>query len=297
MGFIDPLTAVILTFSFLGVLLYKRVNLAITLNATALLLALLTLDWQNIPKVIFETTNYSTDEGMQAILVILATFGITFLSQLYNETGEIKRLSESLSKIVKNSKIISTVLPAIIGFLPVAGGALMSAPIVNAETEKLKLTPEKKTYVNLWFRHTIFPVYPLSQLLITTAALTNVPMFLIILRQIPVVIVMVVAGYFIAFWKVSNIKSPENHRESNLISNLKEFFISFSPILATIIVVAALGSVGFNLSKQGFNVLIATIGGILILIIISKANSKVLAKPLKNRGIYGIILQFMEPFC
>jgi uncharacterized membrane protein len=107
----------------------------------------------------------------------------------------------------------------------------------------------------------------------------------------------VVAGYFIAFWKVSNIKSPENHRESNLISNLKEFFISFSPILATIIVVAALGSVGFNLSKQGFNVLIATIGGILILIIISKANSKVLAKPLKNRGIYGIILQFMEPFC
>jgi integral membrane protein (TIGR00529 family) len=288
MGFIGPLTAVILTFSFLGVLLYKRVNLAITLNATALLLALLTLDWQNIPKVIFETTNYSTVEGMQAILVVLATFGITFLSQLYNETGVIKRLSESLSKIVKNSKIISSVLPAVIGFLPVAGGALMSAPIVDAEAEKLKLTPEKKTYVNLWFRHTIFPVYPISQLLITTAALTNVPMFLIILRQIPVVIVMVTVGYFIAFWKVSNIKNYENHEESSLILNLKDFFISFSPILATIIVVVALGSVGFNLSKQGFHVLLATLAGILILVIISKANSKALVKPLKTRGIYGI---------
>jgi hypothetical protein len=219
---------------------------------------------------------------------VLATFGITFLSQLYNETGEIKRLSESLSKIVKNSKIISSLLPAVIGFLPVAGGALMSAPIVDAETEKLKLTPEKKTYVNLWFRHTIFPVYPISQLLITTAALTNVPMFLIILRQIPVVIVMVIVGYSVAFWKVSNVKSPENHKESGLILNLKNFFISFSPILATIVVVIALGSVGFNLSKQGFDVFIATLIGILILIIISKANSKVLAKPLKNRGIYGI---------
>lgn len=296
MGFIDPLTAVILTFCFLGALLYKRVNLAITLNATALLLALLTLDWQNIPKVISNTTDYSTVEGMQAILVVLATFGITFLSQLYNETGEIRRLSESLSKIVKNSKIISTVLPAIIGFLPVAGGALMSAPIVDAETEKLKLTPEKRTYVNLWFRHTIFPVYPISQLLITTAALTNVPMFLIILRQIPVVIVMVVVGYFIAFWKVSNVKSPENHGESSLISNLKEFLISFSPILATILLVIALGSVGFNLSKQGFDVLIATIVGILILIIISKANFKVLSKPLKNRGIYGITLAVYGAF-
>jgi integral membrane protein (TIGR00529 family) len=296
MGFIDPLTAVILTFSFLGVLLYKRVNLAITLNATALLLALLTLDWQNIPKVIFETTDYLTVEGMQAILVILATFGITFLSQLYNETGKIKRLSESLSKIVKSSKIISTVLPAIIGFLPVAGGALMSAPIVDVKTEKLKLTPEKKTYVNLWFRHTIFPVYPISQVLITTAALTHVPMFLIILRQIPVVIVMTVIGYLIAFWKVSNIKSPEKHEESNLISNLKDFFISFSPILATIVVVVALGSVGFNLSKQGFDVLIATIVGILILIIISKANSKILLKPLKNMGIYGITLAVYGAF-
>ncbi|MEM2144898.1 MAG: DUF401 family protein [Candidatus Jordarchaeaceae archaeon] len=296
MGFIDPLTAVILTFSFLGVLLYKRVNLAITLNATALLLALLALDWQKIPKVIFNTTDYCTVEGLQAIFVVLTTFGITFLSQLYNETGEIKRLSESLSKIVKNSKIISSVLPAIIGFLPVAGGALMSAPIVDAETEKLKLTPEKKTYVNLWFRHTIFPVYPISQLLITTAALTSVPMFLIILRQIPVVAVMIIVGYFIAFWKVPNIKSQEKSEESRLRLNLHKFFVSFSPILATIVVVVALGSAGFNLSKQGFDVLIATLIGILISIIISKANSKVLAKPLKNKGIYEITIAVYGAF-
>ncbi|MGQ9531155.1 MAG: DUF401 family protein [Candidatus Bathycorpusculaceae bacterium] len=287
MGFMEPLTAVILTFSFLGVLLYKRVNLAITLNATALLLALLTLDWQNILKVVGDTTDYSTVEGMQAISVILTTFGITFLSQLYSETGEIKRLSESLSKIVRNSKIISSVLPAIIGFLPVAGGALMSAPIVESETEKLNLTPEKKTYVNLWFRHTIFPVYPLSQLLITTAALTNVSMFLIILRQIPAVIVMVIVGYFVAFWKVSNVKTQEGYGE-RLSSNFQDFLISFSPILATIIVVIVLGSLGFNLSNRGFDVLIATLMGILILIAISKANSKTIAKPLKNKGIYGI---------
>jgi hypothetical protein len=288
MGLIDPLTAIIFTFFFLGLLLYKRVNLAITLNATALLLALLTLDWQHIPIVIFDTTNYSTLEGVQAISVILATFGITLLSQLYNETGTIESLSKSLSKMVKNSKIISSALPAIIGFLPVAGGALMSAPIVDTETEKLKLTREKKTYVNLWFRHTIFPVYPISQLLITTAALTNIPMFLIILRQIPVVIVMVIVGYFIAFWKVSDVKSQENNEESMLSSNLQSFLISFSPILTTIVVVISLGLAGLNLSQRGFDVLIATLFGILVLIAISKPNSKVLAKPLKNKGIYGV---------
>ncbi|MEM3700669.1 MAG: DUF401 family protein [Candidatus Bathyarchaeia archaeon] len=288
MGLIDPLPALIIAFSFLVVLLYKRVNLAITLNSTALLLALLALDWQNIPTVIFETTNYSTVEGIQTIFVVLATFGITLLSQLYNETGEIKHLSESLSKIIKNSKIISSMLPAIIGFLPVAGGALMSAPIVDAETEKLRLTPEKKTYVNLWFRHTIFPVYPISQLLITTAALTSVPMFLIILHQIPVVTTMIIIGYLIAFWKVSSLKSREKSGENGLKSNLHDFFVSFSPILATIVIVVVLGLTGFNLSKQGVDVLIATFIGILLLIFISKTNLETLTKTLKNRGIYGI---------
>jgi hypothetical protein len=288
MGFVDPLVAVILTFCFLGVLLYRRVNLAITLNVTALLLALLTVDWQSIPKVVFDTTDFSTVEGVQAVLVVFATFGITFLSQLYSETGVIKRLSESLGRVVKNSKVISSVLPAVIGFLPVAGGALMSAPIVDVETEKLGLTREKKTYVNLWFRHTIFPVYPISQVLVATAALTNVSMFLIILRQIPVVVVMVVVGYFVAFWGVSNVKGGENYEGDGLGSNLWSFFVSFSPILSTIVVVVFLGLVGFNLSQQGFDVLFATVVGILVLILVSRANGRVLVKPLRNRGIYGV---------
>lgn len=287
MGFLEPTVAIVVSFFFLGLMLYKRVNLGITLNATALFLALTALDWQNIPTVIYNTTNCSTVDGKQAISVVFATFGIMLLSQLYNETGRIKRLSESLSKIIKNSKLVSSLLPAVIGFLPVAGGALMSAPIVDSETEKLKLSPEKKTYVNLWFRHTVLPVYPISQILMTTAALTGVSMFLIILRQIPVVIVMVIVGYFVAFWNVSSL-NREKSEKSSLNSNLLDFSISFSPILTTIVVVILLGLIGFNLSEQGFDVLIATFTGLLVLIVISKAKFQVIAKLFKNKGVYGV---------
>ncbi len=41
MGFLDPLAAMIVSITFLIVLVYRRVNLGIVLNATALLLALL----------------------------------------------------------------------------------------------------------------------------------------------------------------------------------------------------------------------------------------------------------------
>jgi len=282
LGFLNPSIAFIVSFCFLGVMLYKRVNIGVTLNATALLLALLSLDWQNIPTIIYETTI-----DLLTISVVLATFGIMLLSQLYKETGVINHLSESASKIINNSKIVASLLPAVVGFLPVAGGALMSAPLVDVETEKLGLKPEKKAYVNVWFRHTIFPVYPISQVLIITAALTGIAVPLIILRQIPVVVVMIVVGYLIGFWKAF---TPKKKESSKLDSHLRRFLIAFSPILATIVVVAGLDTTGLGLASLGFDVLIATFVGLLVLIVISKPSVQVLSKPLRSRDIYGVTL-------
>lgn len=297
LGLLDPLTAVVVSFCFLGLMLYKRVNLGITLNATALLLGFLTLDWGSLPSIAYTTVDPAQSEGLLAISVILATFGIMWLSQLYKETGEITKLSKSLSRLVKNPKIVLSVLPAIIGFLPVAGGALMSAPIVDSEAEKLKLKPEKKTYVNLWFRHTIFPVYPLSQVLIMTAALTGTTLFAIILLQIPTVIVMVIAGYLIGFWKVSTSKNEEKAETTRgTSSEFKNFLLAFSPILTTIIVAVSMNLLGYGFSQQGFDVLIATFVGLAVLIAISHLNLKMLAKPLKSFGIYGVTLAVYGAF-
>lgn len=291
LGFLDPLTAIIVSLTFLIVLLYKRVNLGIVLNATALLLALLALDWQQIPIVIYATTDPHVLDGILAISVVLATFTIMLLSQLYKETGMINDLSESLGKMINNPKAVLSALPAVIGFLPVSGGALMSAPLVEMEAEKLKIKPDKKAYINLWFRHTIFPVYPISQPLVVTAAMTGVVMPLIILRQIPVVVVMVIVGYVIGFWKVSNVKNNEKvSTENRKTSYPKAFFTAFSPVLAAIASAVVLDVVGagFRLTQQGFDVLISTLVGVIVLIAISRPNFRVFAKPFRSWGIYGI---------
>lgn len=284
LGFVAPAIGIVAALCFLVVLLYKRVNLGIVLNATALFLAVLAVDWTEIPRTI-----YDTSKDLLTISVVLATFGIMLLSQLYKETGVINRLGEAVGRLINNPKIVLSVLPAVIGLLPVAGGALMSAPLVDIEAEKLKLKPDRKAYVNLWFRHTIFPVYPLSSPTITTALLTGVAIPLIILRQIPVVIVMIIAGYIIGFWKVSSLKNREkSSQKDRTSSDLKGFFISFSPILATIIVTIVLDLIGLGLSQHGFDVVIAVFIGLIILASISKLKLAVLAKPFKTWGIYGI---------
>jgi integral membrane protein (TIGR00529 family) len=286
LSLISPPIALVISFSVLIVLLYKRVNLGITLNATAFLLGFLALDWWQIPELVYKTSTEPL-----TISIVVATFLIMWLSQLYKETGLIKQLSESLSKIVKNPKIIISVLPAVIGFLPVAGGALMSAPLVDSEAEKLDMKPEKKAYTNLWFRHTIFPVYPLSQVLILTAALTNTTVSSIIIRQIPAVIVMVIVGYIIGFRKVARIGRDENPKEDSMMgSNIKNFITSFSPILVAIVVAVGLDLTGFELSRLGFGVLIATVVGMIVIVAVSKMSRKVFFNPLKDWGIYGVTL-------
>lgn len=284
---VEPLPAIVASFCVLGVLLYKRVNLGITLNVTALVLALLAVDLVLIPQAVYGATNPQTSDGRLAISVVFATFGVMLLSQLYKETGFINRLSSSLGSLIKNPKVVLSVLPAVIGFLPVAGGALMSAPLVDAEANKLKLSGDRKAYVNLWFRHTIFPVYPISQVLIMTAALTGTTVVSIILRQIPVVAVMVVVGYLVGFRGAVRARLEDGNNRSRG-ADLKEFAVSFSPILVTIVVAISLGSVGFAFSKQGFDALIATFVGLGVLIVLSRMSLETFAKPLRGWGIYGV---------
>lgn len=272
MGFLDPLTAVIISFFCLGVLIYRRVNLGITLNVTAMLLALLSLNWLRIPSTIVQTSvDYRT------ISVVSATFGIMLLSQLYKETGIISEMSRSLTSIINNSKLVVTILPAIIGLLPVAGGALMSAPLVEADAEKLGLEADKKTYVNVWFRHAIFPVYPVSQVLILTATLTELTIPSIIIRQVPVVAAMIMTGYFIGLRKTRSIKEERGNQRS-FGSELKRLIVTFSPILATIVAVVAFG----------IDVAIGAFIGVLVLILIGRPSFEVLKKPFMNWATYGI---------
>jgi hypothetical protein len=209
------------------------------------------------------------------------------LSQLYKETKLINVLSDSLSGLIRISKLILSVLPAVIGLMPVAGGALMSAPMVETEAKKLKLSREKKTYVNLWFRHTIFPIYPVSQLLILTATLTETSLFSIIYRQIAVVVAMIAIGYFIGFWKVQKLKNQiEDDYVAKNESYLKNFLFYFSPIFITIFLVAALN----------VNVAVSAFIGVLVLAFISKLSLQKLSGILEDWSLYEITLAAFGAF-
>lgn len=273
MVWLDPVTALVVSFILLAAMLYKRVSIGVTLVSTAIILSLLSINPTDIIRVFFETTIDPI-----TISLVAVTFGIMLLSLLYKETQALETLSRSFSGILRNPKLIVSALPAIIGLLAVPGGALMSAPLVETEAEKLGLKEDKKTYVNVWFRHIIFPVYPMSQVLILTAALTGASITSIIASQIPVVVAMTVIGYFTVLKKTTIAKNVVS--KTKFQENLRSFLISFSPILAMILTVVIFG----------VDVSIAAFMGIILLLFITRPRRHIILKTISNISIYKITL-------
>ncbi|MEM2272941.1 MAG: DUF401 family protein [Candidatus Bathyarchaeia archaeon] len=283
---LDPLLSMLISFCLLGVMLYKRVKLGIALIVTPIVLALLALNWSDIPELLYATVDPFKQDGLLALLVILATFSSSWFSYLYKETREVVVFSEGLSNIIRRPKLILFFLPAIIGLIPVPGGALLSAPIVESESKNLGLSSEKMAYINLWFRHTIFPIYPLSQSLIVVAALTGISLLTILLLQIPVIAMMVVVGYLIG---LKGASSPEN-RKSRVsgVSSRSAPFIAFLPLLTAILLAVILGAINHKLFQQGLNVVIASFTGLVLLAAISHSDFKIFIKPLTNLWVYDV---------
>jgi integral membrane protein (TIGR00529 family) len=164
--------------------------------------------------------------------------------------------------------------------MPVAGGALMSAPMIEAEADKLGLRESKKTYVNVWFRHAILPIYPISQFLILTAVLTETTPASLIIRQTLVVIIMIAVGYVMGLRRTKKVKQADSEYKPKWKTSLKELLYSFSPIIITILLAALVN----------LNIAIATLVGVITLLIITRTKTNVFRTILKKRALWEVTL-------
>src|SRR5574337_341797 len=78
---------------------------------------------------------------------------IMVLENIIRKRGLLKRMMESVVNVARDRRIAMAVLPAVIGLLPSAGGAAFSAPMVQEAATDAGIRPERKAFINYWFRH------------------------------------------------------------------------------------------------------------------------------------------------
>ncbi|NIP67120.1 DUF401 family protein [Candidatus Bathyarchaeota archaeon] len=150
-------------FALAILLILSRKNFAIAMFVGALVLAIFTLPPNEIARSFISAfTDPST------ILLALAVGLIPIIGGVLKDTGQMDNLVKNL-RIGK--KAFLAVSPALLGMLPMPGGALLSAPMV--EKAGRGVSKAKKFGLNVWFRHILFLIYPLTPALIVSVKIAN----------------------------------------------------------------------------------------------------------------------------
>jgi uncharacterized protein len=189
------LIGVLIAFFLVILLIRFKINFGFALLIGSLILAIFSINVINIttlPQEIIQDQKFLIDTLELTILMTL----IYMLAKMMQKTGAISKLIDSLRTIFTKGGTIG-VIPAIYGLMPVPGGALFSAPVVQEEGHEYNMHVDKKNFFNIWFRHIWFPVYPISITILTMAKLAEIEVTDLIKGNFLSYIFMVILGFII----------------------------------------------------------------------------------------------------
>lgn len=160
----------------------------------------------------------------------LAVALLSGLGRTMKESGDLELMVNSLVALFPKPKVLTMLLPALIGTINVPGGAIMSAPMVEENGKALGLDKPTQSAVNLFFRHIGFYVYPLQTSLILLSEVLGVSKQSIIRYNVlPTLVGLAVAYLYFLRGQTVEVSIPK--REKGIAFYLKGFFLGFSPIL------------------------------------------------------------------
>lgn len=135
-----------------------------------------------------------------------AVFLVLMLAELLRRTQSMQKMVRALQVVVPDSRIVLALMPAMIGLMPMLGGAMFSAPMVNEIGNRLNLAAYRKTFINYWFRHSMEYVFPLYSSILMVATLLGVSIYEFIRVSWPLTVTAIVGG---AIWGLMGIQRQE----------------------------------------------------------------------------------------
>ena len=140
---------ILIVLALLIFLVWKKFDLGLSILSSSVLFGILfSMPFESffkvIPDVIF---SYETIQLGGAMILVL------IFNDLWKESGQLNLVINKIEHVFQDSRITMAMLPAIMGLMPIMGGAYLSAPLVDQSSAKLNLKNEHKAFINFWFRH------------------------------------------------------------------------------------------------------------------------------------------------
>jgi uncharacterized protein len=180
-------------FIIFGLILFLhrlRLHLSLSLFVGSLTLAF----WMGLGAYQLSGIILSSATNLQTIGILLIVWLIMVMSKIMKEAGQMERLVASFSRLSGDPRTVGSVMTALIGLLPMPGGALFSAPMVDTSLASLPVNKEQKTIINYWFRHLWEYWWPIYPGVILALALLKVETWIYISTMAPVTVISIFAG-------------------------------------------------------------------------------------------------------
>ncbi|MEM2909716.1 MAG: DUF401 family protein [Nitrososphaerota archaeon] len=257
----------------IAIVLFKT-NIGISLFLGTLFFGFMTQPIQKVLSIMFLTLVNET-----TVLLIVVAIEIVFFVNLYSATKLIDEAQSYIVSKVRNLKLLAITIPSFLGLLPIAGGALLSAPFVNMIGNDLELNKSEKIFINVWYRHTLLFACPINDALILTAALASINLSSLIVFLLPSMFVMFVCGYPLLMRKRGQTEVRLVGRRSSGMS-LVPFMLA--------VAVATILAIILNMGLYG--IALGTLIGIISLLLIGKPRGTSVLKSFMDKRTLTIAL-------
>jgi len=234
-----------------------RLQLSLSLLTGALVLGF----WMGMSPLQWLEVALLSMTRLQAVSLVLIVALIMALSRIMDRVGQMHRLVASFTRLARDPRTVGSVMAAMIGLLPMPGGALFSAPLVETSLSGPNVSVEQKTLVNYWFRHIWEYWWPLYPGVVLAVALLKVQTWLYIAFMAPLTLVSVLAGILFVLRPIGEFPSRREGERS--WSALKEFLWEMMPILVVILVIGLIA--GFEAILGFFGIQVRVPGAVSIL--------------------------------
>lgn len=132
---------------------------------------------------------------IDTVMLLLVIYQVIGLSAQMEAAGVMRELVAALRQRFSHRAAIA-MLPAVIGFLPMPGGALFSAPLVDRCDTTGAIAPLLKTQINYWFRHVWEFWWPLYPGVLLAMTFTHLEVWQVMVYGLPLTLTSITAGYY-----------------------------------------------------------------------------------------------------
>lgn len=291
-----PFIKVLVVFGFILIGIRNRLGLALSIFLGGLFMGL--VFQLSLRDSIVTAATALLQEKFLFLITIVGL--IMVLSDALETSGQSRRLMAALSGYLTRVRLRLIFFPALIGLLPMPGGAVFSAPMVKTVSRNMTISSEDLAVINYWFRHLWELGWPLYPGIILTVALADIPISALLSCSWPAIPAMFFIGWFFFLRGTDLVAHPVTLDASERQDrDIKVVLREGAPLLIAIFGAISLESMLAHSESAipfEFGVVVALVAAIGCVMFQNRLGAAFLCSVLKRRNLWSMLLVIVSIF-